>query len=235
MDRNEQFVVLCKKRHINKLNKLINDNPTYPFSWNCGLHWACRGGHLNLVNLMISKGADKYNWGLYCACQEGHLDLVNLMISKGANDWNWGLSGACRNGHLDMANLMISKGANEWNWGLINACLGGHLDLANLMISKGADNWNWGFSTACEGGYLDLVRFMIDKGANNLEYNIWGAYNKKNWHIIHFITKFYGYEIRFNKSYIEYLFNLPKLDKSVCFLFENNLHLGILFKIINYI
>ena len=43
------------------------------------------------------------------ACYRGNIDLVNLMIEKGANRWNYGLYGACRGGHIDIVNLMIKK------------------------------------------------------------------------------------------------------------------------------
>jgi ankyrin repeat protein len=45
----------------------------------------------------------------------GHIDIVKMMIDKGANDWNWGLRGACRSGHIEIIKLMIDKGANNWN------------------------------------------------------------------------------------------------------------------------
>ena len=80
------------------------------------------------------------NDGLYGACLGGHIELVNLMISRGADDWNNGLSGACRGGHIELVNLMISRGADDWNYGLSGACYGGHIELVNLMISRGANN-----------------------------------------------------------------------------------------------
>jgi ankyrin repeat protein len=52
-------------------------------AWNEGLLYACRGGHLNLVELMIEKGANYLNWGLEY-CKDGHLDIVQLLIEKGA-------------------------------------------------------------------------------------------------------------------------------------------------------
>ena len=106
---------------------------------NIGLKFACRGGHIDIVNLMIAKGANNWNYGLRHACRGGHIDIVNLMIAKGANDWNNGLYGACRGGHIDIVNLMIAKGANDWNYGLMGACRGGHIDIINLMIAKGAN------------------------------------------------------------------------------------------------
>jgi ankyrin repeat protein len=73
---------------------------------------------------------------LYYICIGGNIDVVRLMISRGANNWNYGLYGACEGGHLELANLMISYGANNWDWGLEGACIGGHLELARLMISN---------------------------------------------------------------------------------------------------
>ena len=51
-------------------------------------------GHLDMADLMISKGADM-NKGLYGACYGGHFEMVDYIISKGANHWNCGLSAAC--------------------------------------------------------------------------------------------------------------------------------------------
>ena len=78
---------------------------------NLGLGGACEGGHLALVELMISRGANDWNWGLGCACEGGHLVIAELMISRGANNWNWGLEGACKSGHFALAKMMIIHGA----------------------------------------------------------------------------------------------------------------------------
>jgi hypothetical protein len=114
-----------------------------------------------------------WNWGLEGACWGGHRDLVELMIDKGADLWDEGLVAACRGGHRDLVEWMIDKGADDWNWGLEAACHGGHRDLVELMITKGdergfAFNWNWGLKAACNGGHCDFVEWMINKGATNL-------------------------------------------------------------------
>ena len=89
-------------------------------SVNSGLYGACRGGQLELAELMISKGANYYDWGLFGACKGGHVTLAELMISKGAKDWNYGLYGACLGDHLELVQLMTSKGVNKGN---IRRCL----------------------------------------------------------------------------------------------------------------
>ena len=41
---------------------------------------------LSHIKSMIDKGANDWNGGLYHACYRGNIDIVNLMIEKGAND-----------------------------------------------------------------------------------------------------------------------------------------------------
>ena len=50
--------------------------------------------------------------GLFAACQ-GDKEIVDYMISKGADNWNWGLQAACERNHIEMAEYMISKGADH--------------------------------------------------------------------------------------------------------------------------
>ena len=46
-------------------------------------------------------------------CKCCGIDIVQLMINKGANDWNWGLIGACQEENMDIVQLMINNGATE--------------------------------------------------------------------------------------------------------------------------
>jgi len=54
------------------------------------LHSATFNGHLDVVQLLVEKGADIEAWGEYhtsvlqIACQQGHMDVVRLLIEKGA-------------------------------------------------------------------------------------------------------------------------------------------------------
>lgn len=75
-----------------------------------------------VISEMIKNG-DEINWELAFrgACSSGHIDVVNLLISKGVKCWNTGLKYACLFGHVDVAELMISNGANNWDMGLYNA------------------------------------------------------------------------------------------------------------------
>lgn len=129
----------------------------------CCLRGASERGHKDLIELMITKGAN-INYGLEGACRGGRKDIVKLMITRGAKNFDWGLQGACEGGHKDLAELMIAKGAKKFNWGLESACQGGHKDLAELMIAKGANDFNGCLRIAREAGHEDLIKLMKDKG-----------------------------------------------------------------------
>ena len=43
------------------------------------------------------------NWGLKDASYGGHRELVDLFINKGANSWNGALEGASKGGHRELA------------------------------------------------------------------------------------------------------------------------------------
>src|SRR3989344_4068680 len=88
-----QLCRYCKKNNIISLSILIKKyyNDYYPYDWtelDHGLGAACRGGNKDLIDLMISNGANNWNYGLKGACIGGHRDLIDLMISKGASNWN---------------------------------------------------------------------------------------------------------------------------------------------------
>jgi hypothetical protein len=132
--------------------------------------FAHRNGSVKLAKYCLLGGIidqSEMNWGLYCACMGGHKELVELMISKGASDWNFGLHGACEGGRKELAELMISKGAKCWDDGLLCACMEGYKELVELMIMKGATYWNLGLRGACTGGHKELVKLMISHGANS--------------------------------------------------------------------
>ena len=129
----KQFLTLTKpfQHTIDRWKQLINDKT---FNW-C-LHEASKQGHLDLVQLFITKGANDLDKALYGASLGGHKDLVQFFIDKGANDWNLALQGASEGGHKDLVQLFIDKGANDWNKALNHAKHGGHKDLVEFFNQK---------------------------------------------------------------------------------------------------
>lgn len=49
------------------------------------------------------------DWGLEGAARGGHRDLIDYFISKGAQDWYWGAEGARIGGHQDLIEFFHAK------------------------------------------------------------------------------------------------------------------------------
>ena len=63
----------------------IKNIPVDQFDWSLGFSGACRGGHLEIAQQMISHGANAWNPGLHGACQGGHPKIVQTMLANGAD------------------------------------------------------------------------------------------------------------------------------------------------------
>ncbi len=98
-------------RHLKLITRLEEIELSGYLDWDWGLSSACRGGHMDIANLMIKKGANNWNIALYYACENGQMDCVKLMIEKGAESWNYALRYACKHDHLEIVKLMVEKGA----------------------------------------------------------------------------------------------------------------------------
>ena len=113
-----------------KILKLIVDEPT---NYNKIMYSAALGGHIEIVKLMLEKGANNYNWAMECTAIGDHMEIERLMLEKGANDYNWAMKNAASGGHMDIVKLMIEKGANNYNEAMGYAALGGHTDIVTFL------------------------------------------------------------------------------------------------------
>ncbi|MHC4943207.1 MAG: ankyrin repeat domain-containing protein [Planctomycetota bacterium] len=155
------------------------------------LHFACDGGHVGIVEMLIEKGADLHaldvdgDTPLHWAAYAGFPDAAALLIEHGAdinsrntND-NTPLHYAALKGKPKAAMLLIEKGADleaknyEGETPLIWAALRNEKAICSLLIEKGADleNRNDYLRTplllvARETGNADMAKFLLDHGAD---------------------------------------------------------------------
>ena len=132
---------------------------------------------------------------LMTACIFGHIDLVRLLLQRGANadetlemneDYNnhgmTPLTFASRNGHWDIVRLLLEHGAavdgtrdwSEVSTPLMHACATGNLQMIEALINLGADLnrtvdhlpfgkfYDSPLSSACLHGHAEVVRFILD-------------------------------------------------------------------------
>ncbi|XP_035663981.1 death-associated protein kinase 1-like [Branchiostoma floridae] len=192
MDRRD-FLQAAKYGDVEKVRRGLEagvDVNTEDEYGDTGLHRACAGGHVKVVELLIKNGANVNvtNWtgdtGLHEACGWGRDKVVELFIKNGADvnltnaHGDTGLHKACDEGHDKIVELLIKNGANlnvtnndGWT-GLHYACRGGHDNVVELLIKNGADlnvtnrHGDTGLHKACDEGHDKIVELLIKNGAN---------------------------------------------------------------------
>ena len=138
----EQLYWACRNQNIEMINLiLLYEKKLKLHDLNCGLGGACEANNTNLVDLMISLGANNFDMGLMHACKRGNMGFATYMISKGGNI-NCGLYSACSNGHKNLIDHFSSLENINLNSGLDGACHGGNKEIIDYIIEKGADDYN---------------------------------------------------------------------------------------------
>lgn len=209
--------------------------------WNSALLNACRGGNIDIVELMFSMceksglnpDITELSKCLYNACECGHTHIVEYIISKADNKliWDSGFHGACSGGNLELVEYMISKieapeYKNNLKYGFYNACENGHMDVIKYLIYKGgADYWTDGLRLACFGGKLSVAEFMIEKGAEFCHIGFYTACENGNLDIVKLIVSTFNINKQRFKSGLEYACMNGRKD-IVEFLIPNVLNLN---------
>jgi len=87
---NEIFYDICRKGNYDIVYNRIQENITSEFfmNWtlNNGLNGACAGGHINIIELLLNKGARFYEWGLSGATDSYNVPIIKMMIELGATE-----------------------------------------------------------------------------------------------------------------------------------------------------
>jgi len=125
------FKIVQDKNNKWRANKIflgkkynLNDVSTFEYlisngvDDDCAVRWASENGHLEVVQFLISNGADIHacnDYAIRWASINGHLEVVQFLISKGADihaDNDFAVRHASKNGHLEVVQFLISKGAD---------------------------------------------------------------------------------------------------------------------------
>ena len=123
---------------------------------------ASSSGHLRIVHLLLSHGADpnaqtrSHHTPLFCAAGRGHADIVALLLSSGADP-----NGAEENGRLTPLAVAAVRGHEEAVWALLDG--GGEgLDVDR----KGRADGRTVLSHSAEDGQEGIVARLLDRGAD---------------------------------------------------------------------
>lgn len=174
-DKYEVFEVSCLNGWEKKVQELFRmDRHNVDFA----LVAAVRGGHLHIVEYLVSKGANirrNDDNALSIAAEHGRLDVVKYLVEKGADIHSCkdhAFRDSCKQGHLNVVRYLSENGANVHaadDWGLRFSCLNGHLNVVKYLIEKEANihiNNDEPLLNAIITDHLEIVKYLIEKGAN---------------------------------------------------------------------
>ncbi|KAF8418426.1 ankyrin repeat-containing domain protein [Tirmania nivea] len=130
-----------------------------------------------MVRLLLDRGADALtnNMALMEAVNKGRLDVVSLLLDRGAEVNNTALMLATKECHRDIVSLLLSRGGSvnavvHDTTALIVAVKEGSRCITSLLLDRGADvNMVVGRTTALIAaidGQIEVVRLLLDRGAD---------------------------------------------------------------------
>lgn len=128
---------------------------------------ACGEGHIDIVRLLIEKGAKiKKKCIEYASCR-GHLEIVKLLheVKPILVKKSHALYSASALGHTEVVRFLIEKGGVPENYALKEASNHGYLEIVKLLIAAGAA-YNKGIRFASRHGHANVVQLLVDAGGN---------------------------------------------------------------------
>lgn len=108
-------------------------------SLNDAVHGAARGGHIDLINTLVNKGAS-LNYAVCGAAIEGNVALIDKLISEGA-PLSFAVVGVADGGFIELMDNLLSRSAYEVNLlkqAAMAAAIKGHIDLIQKIIERAA-------------------------------------------------------------------------------------------------
>ena len=179
--------------HHQCMVSLVNGRSSLPLSSYISLeavHLAAQEGHLNVVKLLVSKGAnvhietrEKGRYAFYSACLQGHFEVVKFLrpfianIDRKIKSGVTPLNATCGNGHLEIVKFLVEAGAdvnsadNDGVTPMRVACWEGHLEIVRFLkecgadINKSANDESTPLSAASYNGRISVVMFLKESGA----------------------------------------------------------------------
>lgn len=100
-NENQEFIKIHKQISAEVLKKA-----GHVHIWNVGLIGASIGGHRDLIDFFIDKGAENFNSALIGSIAGKNLDIVKFLISKGANNLGEALQEAINENNDEIINYL---------------------------------------------------------------------------------------------------------------------------------
>jgi len=158
----EQYKIFIQRLFNEKFNSQLQ------MPWRAGFIFACELGMRDLVDFLLTANKKlNLNDGLWGACCGGHREIVDLIIERGANNFIFGFQGACEGGHLDLAKLMvefITNGGHVFipeTSTLESACKNGHYNIVKFLTKLESSFSCNAFKLAIRYRHFNVARLLM--------------------------------------------------------------------------
>ncbi|CAL8100802.1 unnamed protein product [Calicophoron daubneyi] len=175
------------------VQSVIDVNACIESSMETALTLACSGGYVELVQLLLERGADrehrdkKSNTPLHTAVYANQRAVVALLLDYGAEieaqvdrTKDTALSIACSHGRLEIVEELLNRGANKEHRNISDytplslAASGGYVEVIQLLLRHGAEiNSRTGsklgispLMLASMNGHTNAVRLLLEHGSD---------------------------------------------------------------------
>jgi ankyrin repeat protein len=155
---------------------------------------AVRAGYPDIIDFLLSHGANDYNRALIAAIRNKNPDLVQFFLRLGIDNYIDALNAAAVIGDLDLVrhflNLLRAHqgnwlGANQLAWATFMAARENHSAVVDELVRQGAD-LNAALRGAAFGNHRELVQQLIDQGATDFDAAMEEAASKNHQSLIEF-------------------------------------------------
>ena len=178
------------------------------------LHYACKYGQVELVNLLNSKidfhkSDNSKRTSLHHACHSGNAEIVKVLIQKNLNvnaqdeDGKTPLHFACEIGSTEVVKMLFSKSNVQSNVNdkdlmtpLLLASKCGNFEVIKLFITSKSIDFNETDSNgltplhhACQNGYTEIVQLLL-KHSKELKIDVNATDFDKEMTPLHFACKY---------------------------------------------
>ena len=170
----------CRSDSVETVKFMLDLEPSWwrwgcvNYSYNLALRISCGWRRLEIVKLLIERGAGELDDALFTACRvSSNMQVISYLLRKGAKPCNVTVICSCESGNLGLVKMMMKltmvKGLsiNDVNDCLVRVCRSGNIKIVKLIIRLGATHFEDGACEACTRGHGTIVKLMIDCGARN--------------------------------------------------------------------